>query len=104
MFVSSCLAPPTPFGILPLLTSLASAVKSGQSPGLEKQNAPGFLGALGGGGGAGRGGSLLGASQVEQSAREVLSRGHCLVLRNGHHFPSAQPLTWEKPQHSEVES
>lgn len=41
---------------------------------------------------------LLEASQVDRSAREVLSHGHC------NHFPSAQTLTWEKPQHSEMES
>lgn len=48
--------------------------------------------------GAGGEGGLPGASQVERSAREVLSHGHC------NHFLSAQPLTWEKPQHSEMES
>lgn len=70
------------------------------SPGLGKSRAPGFLGTLGGGGGVGshRKRGLLEASQVDRSAREVLSHGHC------NHFPSAQTLTWEKPQHSEMES
>lgn len=48
--------------------------------------------------GVGREEGLLGASQVKQSAREVLSCGHC------NHIPSAQLVTWEKPQHSEMES
>lgn len=72
------------------------------SPGLGESRAPGFLGTLGGGpdvGGASRRErGLLEASQVDRSAREVLSHGHC------NHFPSAQTLTWEKPQHSEMES
>lgn len=96
MFVSAFLPPPTPIGILPPMTSLAPAVRSGQSPGLWKQKAPSFLGTLRGG--VGQKGGLPGASQVKQSAREVLSHGHC------NHFSSTQPLTWEKPQHSEMES
>lgn len=43
-------------------------------------------------------GVLLGASQVERSAKELCSPGHCV------HFSTTRPLIGEKPPHSEMES
>lgn len=85
MFVSSCLPPPTPFGILPPLTSLVQAVRSDQSPGLGKQNAPSFLRALGWGLAVGK--VCWGLHRWNRVPGEVLSHGHCLLFSNGSHFP-----------------
>lgn len=95
MFVSAFLPPPTPFGILPPMTSLASAVRSGQSPGLGKQKAPGFLGTLRGGGWQ-RGrpaGGFAGETECQGGAqlwtlqpyplRPASNLGEASTLRNG---------------------
>lgn len=95
LFLLSCLLPP-PSGFCHRWPAWTPAVRSGRSPGLGKQRAPGFPRTLRGGGWqSGRpAGGFAGETECQGGAQPWTLPP----------FPSAQPLTWAKPQHSEMES
>lgn len=69
MFVSSCLPPPTPFGILPPLDQPGPGCEVRPEPRSGKTECSKLPKSLGAGIGSGEG--LLGASQVEESTSQV---------------------------------